>query len=53
MKTLDFIAIGGAPMKEHVGSELVAQGVNLLNHWGKHTFSSTPDQRKLNATSQV
>ncbi|KAF7422954.1 hypothetical protein PC9H_011118 [Pleurotus ostreatus] len=34
LKTLDFIAIGGAPMKEHVGSELVAQGVNLLNHWG-------------------
>ncbi|KAF8810820.1 hypothetical protein BYT27DRAFT_7253353 [Phlegmacium glaucopus] len=35
LKTLDFIAIGGAPMKEHIGSELVANGVKLLNHWGK------------------
>ncbi|KIK63254.1 hypothetical protein GYMLUDRAFT_197778 [Collybiopsis luxurians FD-317 M1] len=34
LKTLDFIAIGGAPMKETVGAELVGNGVNLLNHWG-------------------
>ncbi|KAF4620377.1 hypothetical protein D9613_000452 [Agrocybe pediades] len=34
LQTLDFIAIGGAPMKEHIGAELVANGVNLLNHWG-------------------
>lgn len=34
LQTLDFIAIGGAPMKEHIGAELVANGVKLLNHWG-------------------
>ncbi|KIK64898.1 hypothetical protein GYMLUDRAFT_39839 [Collybiopsis luxurians FD-317 M1] len=31
---IDFIAIGGAPMKEAVDTELVKNGVNLLNHWG-------------------
>ncbi|KAL0961267.1 hypothetical protein HGRIS_006230 [Hohenbuehelia grisea] len=34
LKTLDFIAIGGAPMKENVGNELASKGVKLLNHWG-------------------
>ncbi|TFK52667.1 acetyl-CoA synthetase-like protein [Heliocybe sulcata] len=34
LKKLDFIAIGGAPMKEPVGEALVQQGVKLLNHWG-------------------
>ncbi|KAK7053490.1 hypothetical protein VNI00_004116 [Paramarasmius palmivorus] len=34
LKSLDFIAIGGAPMKESVAEQLVAQGVKLLNHWG-------------------
>ncbi|KAA1469647.1 acetyl-CoA synthetase-like protein [Dentipellis sp. KUC8613] len=34
LKKLDFIAIGGAPMKEPVAQELVSNGVNLLNHWG-------------------
>ncbi|KAI0055302.1 acetyl-CoA synthetase-like protein [Artomyces pyxidatus] len=34
LKKLDFIAIGGAPMKETVGQELVSNGVKLLNHWG-------------------
>ncbi|TFY83837.1 hypothetical protein EWM64_g160 [Hericium alpestre] len=34
LKRLDFIAIGGAPMKEAVAQELVSNGVNLLNHWG-------------------
>lgn len=35
LRKLEFIAIGGAPMKETVGEELVRNGVNLLNHWGK------------------
>ncbi|TFK36292.1 hypothetical protein BDQ12DRAFT_687165 [Crucibulum laeve] len=34
LKGLDFIAIGGAPMKEAVGQTLVSNGVKLLNHWG-------------------
>lgn len=34
LKALDIIAIGGAPMKEHIGAELVSNGVKLLNHWG-------------------
>ncbi|EPQ54396.1 acetyl-CoA synthetase-like protein [Gloeophyllum trabeum ATCC 11539] len=34
LRKLDFIAIGGAPMKEPVGEALVKQGVKLLNHWG-------------------
>ncbi|KXN84174.1 Linear gramicidin synthase subunit D [Leucoagaricus sp. SymC.cos] len=34
LQELEVVAIGGAAMKENVGSELVANGVNLLNHWG-------------------
>jgi hypothetical protein len=35
LQKLEIVAIGGAPMKENVGSELAAAGVNLLNHWGR------------------
>jgi len=35
LQQLEVIAIGGAAMKENVGAELVANRVNLLNHWGK------------------
>jgi len=35
LQRLDFIAIGGAPMKEHIGAEFMANGVKLLNHWGQ------------------
>ncbi|KAL0059558.1 hypothetical protein AAF712_013703 [Marasmius tenuissimus] len=34
LKTLEFVAIGGAPMKVSVAERLVAAGVKLLNHWG-------------------
>ncbi|KAG7086748.1 putative NRPS-like protein biosynthetic cluster [Marasmius oreades] len=34
LKSLNFIAIGGAPMKEFVAEQLVSKGVKLLNHWG-------------------
>jgi long-subunit acyl-CoA synthetase (AMP-forming) len=34
LKNLDFVAIGGAPMKETVGKQLASSGVKLLNHWG-------------------
>ncbi|KAF5348495.1 hypothetical protein D9756_009661 [Leucocoprinus leucothites] len=34
LRELEVVAIGGAAMKENVGAELVANGVNLLNHWG-------------------
>lgn len=35
LQELEVVAIGGAAMKENVGKELVENGVNLLNHWGK------------------
>ena len=35
LKTLNFVAIGGAPMKEAVAERLISQGVKLLNHWGE------------------
>jgi len=34
LQSLDFIAVGAAPMKEHIGEKLVANGVKLLPHWG-------------------
>lgn len=34
LQTLDFVAAAGAPMKERIGAELVANGVKLLNNWG-------------------
>lgn len=34
LQSLDFVATGGAPMKERIGAELVANGVKLLNNWG-------------------
>ena len=34
LQTLNFVATGGAPMKERIGAELVANGVKLLNNWG-------------------
>ncbi|KAK1221709.1 hypothetical protein PQX77_015480 [Marasmius sp. AFHP31] len=34
LKMLNFVAIGGAPMKASVADRLVAAGVKLLNHWG-------------------
>ncbi|KAF9257799.1 acetyl-CoA synthetase-like protein [Marasmius fiardii PR-910] len=34
LASLNFIAIGGAPMKEFVAEQLVSKGVKLLNHWG-------------------
>ncbi|KAF9018364.1 acetyl-CoA synthetase-like protein [Hymenopellis radicata] len=34
LKKLQFIAVGGAPIKESVAEELTARGVKLLNHWG-------------------
>lgn len=35
LQKLEIVAVGGAPMKESVGDELAAAGVNLLNHWGR------------------
>ncbi|KAG5644326.1 putative NRPS-like protein biosynthetic cluster [Asterophora parasitica] len=52
LKNLEIVATGGAPMKENVGAELVAAGVQLLNHWG--TFcckSSKSNWTKLTKTS--
>jgi hypothetical protein len=34
LQTLTFVATGGAPMKERIGAELVANSVKLLNNWG-------------------
>lgn len=34
LKNLEIVAVGGAPMKESTGRELVEHGVKLLNHWG-------------------
>ena len=34
MKTLRFVAVGGAPMKQSVAKSLAQAGVPLLNHWG-------------------
>ncbi|KAK0457438.1 uncharacterized protein EV420DRAFT_1548198 [Desarmillaria tabescens] len=34
LKRLDVLAVGGAPLKEVTGEELVHRGVKLLNHWG-------------------
>lgn len=34
LQRLEIVAVGGASMKESVGSALAAAGVNLLNHWG-------------------
>ncbi|THU97152.1 acetyl-CoA synthetase-like protein [Dendrothele bispora CBS 962.96] len=34
LQRLEILAIGGAPIKESVGDELVSNGVQLLNHWG-------------------
>lgn len=31
---LNFVAVGGGPIKSHVGEVLVANKVNLLNHYG-------------------
>lgn len=38
LRDLEIVAVGGAPMKESVGAELAAAGVNLLNHWGSFFF---------------
>ncbi len=35
LKRLDVLAVGGAPLKEVTGEELVHRGVKLLNHWGE------------------
>lgn len=35
LKDLEIVAIGGAAMKDNVGCELAAAGINLLNHWGE------------------
>jgi hypothetical protein len=42
LQRLEIVAVGGAPMKESVGNELVAAGVNLLNHWGRSQRFSWP-----------
>lgn len=34
LRTLDFVAVGGGPIKPTVGKVLVAQGIKLLNHYG-------------------
>lgn len=34
LRDLEIVAVAGAPMKESVGSQIVAAGVNLLNMWG-------------------
>lgn len=34
LRNLEIVAAGGAPMKESVGNEIAASGINLLNHWG-------------------
>ncbi len=39
LKGLEFIVIGGAPMKESVAEELTSHGVKLLNHWGEPSHS--------------
>ncbi len=35
LKHLDVLVVGGAPLKEVTGEELVHQGVKLFNHWGE------------------
>lgn len=40
LQELEVVAIGGAAMKENVGNELVKNGVNLLNHWGKRSINT-------------
>ncbi|KDQ51272.1 hypothetical protein JAAARDRAFT_140530 [Jaapia argillacea MUCL 33604] len=47
LRQLDFVAIGGAPMKEPVGEELVAAGVNLLNHWGATEIGAIATIQKI------
>jgi len=34
LRNLEIVAVGGAPMKDSVGRQIAAAGVNLLNHWG-------------------
>ncbi|CUS10367.1 unnamed protein product [Tuber aestivum] len=34
LRTLDFVAVGGGPIKSSVGAALVEAGVKLLNHMG-------------------
>ena len=34
LRTLDFVAVGGGPIKSTVGAALIEAGVKLLNHMG-------------------
>ncbi|KAL9620217.1 MAG: hypothetical protein Q9160_005226 [Pyrenula sp. 1 TL-2023] len=34
LRTLDFVAVGGGPLKPAVGKALAAEGIKLLNHYG-------------------
>ena len=36
LKNLEIVAVGGAPMKEGMGKQIAAAGVNLLNQWGAY-----------------
>lgn len=47
LQELEVLAIGGAAMKENVGQELVDNGVNLLNHWGKSVSLHLLENRKI------
>ena len=37
LRDLEIVAVGGAPMKDSVGRQIVAAGVNLLNLWGVYS----------------
>ena len=37
LRDLEIVAVGGAPMKDSVGRQVAAAGVNLLNHWGAYS----------------
>ena len=39
LRGLEIVAVGGAPMKDGVGMQITAAGVNLLNHWGAYSES--------------
>src|ERR1700759_2507934 len=48
---LDFLAVGGAPMKEAVMQEVIRAQIKILNHWGRRkclvslsTHSFVPNQ---------
>ena len=36
LRDLEIVVVGGAPMKDSVGGQIAAAGVNLLSHWGAY-----------------